>query len=974
MSIKKYVIMMIVGVLALQPLQVFALSEGDMEEYSQNNITFYDPSECQSTTNAICTAPTGDQITWIGDSYSVQAKDKILAAFPGVDLGAEQVGNAVSPYTYIQGSKHIEMNASEGSGGAGGVAILTDIVNAGNLRPYLVFALGTNDPVSASVMKSTLEKVAELVGSGTKVILVTSYTTSGADYSGGNSAKEEFANEHDNFYLADWAAVAQPSYYASDSIHPTSNGGYDAWLSVIKAALPQNCTAGLLAGNTTEERIWNYFVQAGIEGVSDNPAVIAGIMGNFYTESGYNPFMRGSNLKYRGLWMLMDSYNGVKYALNMAEEVNAAVGKDYWAFYGWWGSTGEVDSDLQKVGASQNDIDTAIRIELDYLTKSEQNKSTWDDFVNNISKISSNTPSGYSDLFLVKVERAVNGSSPITDPDVLKMVSNRYYQGSASRRNAAEDVYARLSNMTTAPAASAGADSSSATAAVSNGGFTRYALTDLQVWDAAEVAKMTEAARQDDGETSEAADDTVEEFKRRLSDLVNQYEVRSGVSGYSGEGLMAYLKMDGELYVNNAKDVEISSEYLEAARDVLINGNRTTGAVTQVQEVRQTVSEQCVIEGEGYAGPSGDDIAKAAVEMAWPVQTGQGNDVYAGQCLNENGEWVAWNYDEGTCFHNPRDLYRQQKSIFNIGGDYYEDCGWFAATVFYYAEVDDNGGMPKGGTGNMMTFMEKSDRWDEVSNEGSENNLRPGDVFVSNHHISIYVGQYGGTYGKQVHASAHERVGTITTYVANNTGSRYVDSEGESFRIFRRVNNSIGEGGLTFEQAKIFMMNYGANKNGSSAAAVAKDGSSWKLSGCNGGGGSNCVTFSAFFINKFTDSIRGRGNGNRTASGMLNVEGKGTEPRVWAIFSGGTDSHPHTGVILGYHDGEWIVGHASCSGSGSGAGNGGDGTYRGRGNGAGFVLKSSNLCTALLGYCPANFAYPKNVDVDAIEAYLDTGE
>ena len=32
MSIKKYVIMMIVGVLALQPLQVFALSEGDMEE------------------------------------------------------------------------------------------------------------------------------------------------------------------------------------------------------------------------------------------------------------------------------------------------------------------------------------------------------------------------------------------------------------------------------------------------------------------------------------------------------------------------------------------------------------------------------------------------------------------------------------------------------------------------------------------------------------------------------------------------------------------------------------------------------------------------------------------------------------------------------------------------------------------------------------------------------------------------------
>ena len=969
MFVKKVLGVIFAAVMALQPVAVFAeYSAEELRNVSLYGGVYWDGTACQTASNAVCTIPNGDQITWIGDSYSVQAKDKILATFPGVDLGAERAGNAVSPNAYIQGSKHTEMNASEGSGGESGISILTDIINAGNLRPYLVFALGTNDAVSKTAMESMLEKIAGLVGSDTKVILTTAYTTSGADYSGGNSAKKEFVENHGNFYLADWATVAKSEYYVQDSIHPTSNGGYDSWVGIIKAALPRSCSAGLLAGNTTEERIWNYFVEAGIDGVSDNPAVIAGIMGNFYTESGYNPFMRGSNLKYRGLWMLMDSYNGVSYGLNLAAEINAAVGKDYWKFYGWWGSTGEVDNDLETVGATQNDIDTAIRIELDYLTKSEQNRSTWEGFVDNIKNVANNTPSGYSDLFLVKVERAVNGSSPITDPGVKKMVTGGiYYQGSASRRNAAEDVYARLSNMTVAPASSSSANKTSATAMVSNGGFTKYALTDADVWDAAEVAMGVER-RGDDGEEV-----SVEELKRALSDLINQYEARAGGS-YSAQGLMTYLKTDGELYVNGVKDLELTSGYIEAARDVLIMGNRTVGSVTQVEEVKESLTDQCKDQEESDAGPGGGDIAKAAVMMAWPVQTGQGDDTHAGQCLNESGEWVAWNYGEGTCFHNPRELYKQQKSIFNIGGNYYEDCGWFAATVFYYTGVDDNGGMPKGGTGAMMNYMDKSDRWEEVSNDGSESNLRPGDVFVSNHHISIYVGQFGGTYGKQVHASAHERVGTITTYVANNSGERYIDSEGEVFRVFRRVNNAIGEGGLTFEQAKIFMMNYGANKNGSSQAAVNKDGTSWKLSGCKGGGGSNCVTFSAFFINKFTDSMRGRGNGNRTASGMSNVEGKGTEPRVWAIFSGGTDSKPHTGVILGYHDGEWIVGHASCSGSGTGAGNGGDGTYAGRGTGAGFVLKSTNLCTALLGYCPADYAYPKNVDLAAIEQYLDTGE
>ncbi|MCR5572165.1 MAG: hypothetical protein K6F57_00095 [Candidatus Saccharibacteria bacterium] len=55
------------------------------------------------------------------------------------------------------------------------------------------------------------------------------------------------------------------------------------------------------------------------------------------------------------------------------------------------------------------------------------------------------------------------------------------------------------------------------------------------------------------------------------------------------------------------------------------------------------------------------------------------------------------------------------------------------------------------------------------------------------------------------------------------------------------------------------MMHYGANKNDSSRKAV---GSLWDF--CNGGG-SNCVTFSAFFMFKFTNiTSRGAtGNGDQ---------------------------------------------------------------------------------------------------------------
>lgn len=184
-------------------------------------------------------------------------------------------------------------------------------------------------------------------------------------------------------------------------------------------------------------------------------------------------------------------------------------------------------------------------------------------------------------------------------------------------------------------------------------------------------------------------------------------------------------------------------------------------------------------------------------------------------------------------------------------------------------------------------------------------------------------------------------------------------------------NTVIDDNGLTFEQAKRFMMNYGANKNNSSRDAVGD--AHW---GYCGGGGSNCATFSHFFVNKFTNLTYGDGDGFEVVDNLARENSSITverSPRVWSVFS---TTPNHTGIILGYHDGEWIVGHASCNRGKAGLrgkGNGGDGTWSGAGTGSGFVVKNSDIGKAMVVSGNPKYAY-LDVDPNAIKSYLENGE
>lgn len=127
--------------------------------------------------------------------------------------------------------------------------------------------------------------------------------------------------------------------------------------------------------------------------------------------------------------------------------------------------------------------------------------------------------------------------------------------------------------------------------------------------------------------------------------------------------------------------------------------------------------------------------------------------------------------------------------------------------------------------------------------------------------------------------------------------------------------NSISTNGLTLSQAKNFMNIYKY-----SSSSINFIGGASK--GCSGGPLANCVSFSTYFINKYT-SLKGftssSGHGKEVAKNVP-LRNKGilvdNNPEAFSIFSrqSGGDGHGHTGVILGVdiEKNKLIIGEAGC--------------------------------------------------------------
>jgi hypothetical protein len=231
------------------PAQVFAkvdLPSGRDDEFGENNIVFYNPNGGADNSCPPTRLPSASEITWIGDSYSVGARDKITSVFGSeIDFGEN------------------DNNIQVGRNMSQGLDILQGIVDAGNLRKYLVFALGTNNGGSAeSTISGYIDNLVSIAGEDTKIVLTTAYTKKSIDYTGVNNAIKNSRGTYDNITVADWAAVAKDEYYDADSeeIHPTN--GYDQWVDTIKGALTTGSSSGGTTGvgdnkNYAGDQVWS---------------------------------------------------------------------------------------------------------------------------------------------------------------------------------------------------------------------------------------------------------------------------------------------------------------------------------------------------------------------------------------------------------------------------------------------------------------------------------------------------------------------------------------------------------------------------------------------------------------------------------------------------------------------------------------------------------------------------------------------
>lgn len=196
----------------------------------------------------------GDNILVIGDSLTSSSRSVLNSRFPGIAADAS-VGRSMS-----SAQQSIE-NAKDN----------------GSLRSYVVIALGTAAPT-----QDHLQSAYDAVGEGRGVVFVTGYIKDGSPAPGSgdtgdgatpaptptepstldnswvaesNQAMKDFAAEHDNVVVADWAAVIadHTEYLAADGFNIQSNEGSILYANVISEAVSSLPTMKIEPGITKRQ-------------------------------------------------------------------------------------------------------------------------------------------------------------------------------------------------------------------------------------------------------------------------------------------------------------------------------------------------------------------------------------------------------------------------------------------------------------------------------------------------------------------------------------------------------------------------------------------------------------------------------------------------------------------------------------------------------------------------------------------------
>ena len=620
---------------------------------------------------------------------------------------------------------------------------------------------------------------------------------------------------------------------------------------------------GTLDGNGQIEKIWNYITNLNIDGLSNNPAAISGIIANMKQESNLNPFATNSG-GCRGLiqWCFFKAGYNPEFKEIM---------KDYDQYF-----NPANNYDLSKIDPKI--VDEALLLELDILFKIKpKGTANISSFIDHLKSPSETTgvagARAYAELFVVLVGRGVYGQDDIEDPAVknISIKLNGHvekYQEAAKRRQYAEEIY-----KTYTPKA---------------GGNNLVDTTNG-------IDQSNNVNNNKKEDNSKKKKDKADENSDTEAQPENTTPINTGViwgnDGFISGGLPGYKKevpssdwsneTENRAYTtNNKKPNKILLHSTEGSTPGLAAypDNNHFAAHFTLDAVNKTINQHYSINVSSNAVKT--------VDTDGPIQI----------------ELVGFSVPRGNV---------SQKFILKNWGDSEWD---YIALVL--ASISEKTGIP------LNTNVD----WD------TKNDIRLKSVESFRNTVGIVGHMHafdndhsdpGNIWSQLSAAIARNPVASQfqngQTYIddgclenTNNNGGGNVDIGQLVDGGFKTVDEA--RKGVMNEYRSIKYRSYGESKEGD--AYLSK----YHIPrvNCKVSALENCVSFSKWFINRFTNKeVTAIGDGGQVVSNLINNYGfsnGGTEPRPYAIFSTGDGGFGHTGVILGIDKArnKIIIGEAGC--------------------------------------------------------------
>lgn len=247
-----------------------ALNDSLLDKFAANNIMFYDPEECTTDCRVECVGSDGSDITVIGDSLLAdQTTKKMLKdKFSGL---ADDAYDAVVGRHWNQG---------------------VELAETMSLKNIVLFELSTNN--NPSITAQQLNDLLDVVGQNRTLILFTPYSAAGGElsaaYGGTALLFKNTAKTNSQIVIADWAEKAKTANLqlndGESRVHPTTEEERKLLVETLAGAIGGSCSTGeaVVSGVTAEEKTWSGFRSLGF-----TAAQTAGIMGNIAHEGLMNP-------------------------------------------------------------------------------------------------------------------------------------------------------------------------------------------------------------------------------------------------------------------------------------------------------------------------------------------------------------------------------------------------------------------------------------------------------------------------------------------------------------------------------------------------------------------------------------------------------------------------------------------------------------------------------------------------------------